>query len=278
VVEDEQHKDENITLGRWLKDARDSRGESLDQVSTVTRIGKSYLQAIEEDQLGRLPSPAYAKGFIRLYAKHLDLSEDEAISLLTGENVRVATAPLDNREELTGVVPGSDVAQGNLGRRLAIPGFLLALVLLFALFPFDRQGNKGAPSPPTGGSSKALSSTRPYSSAGIIPAPDIALQPGSGERVRGEEGGRAAVPAGIVLRLRAVQDGKLNMTIDGTVSQEYDLKGGDLIEWKAASQFVMELDNAASVEGELNGVLLKPFGEAGKSANLTIRADGVHRK
>jgi hypothetical protein len=81
---------------------------------------------------------------------------------------------------------------------------------------------------------------------------------------------------GIVLKLKVVQDSSLQMTIDGSVSQQYDLKAGDLIEWKGEKTFSLDLGNAAGVEGELNGVSLKSFGEAGKPAHLVIRANGVH--
>src|SRR5262245_1485124 len=69
-------------VGTWLKEARESRGESLNDISRVTRIGKHYLEAIEDGLPAKLPSSAYTRGFIRLYASHLGLSPDEALSIL----------------------------------------------------------------------------------------------------------------------------------------------------------------------------------------------------
>jgi hypothetical protein len=81
--------------------------------------------------------------------------------------------------------------------------------------------------------------------------------------------------AGIVLRLKAVSNGRLHITIDGSVSQEYDLVSGDMVEWKAEKMFLLDLENAGSVEGELDNTPLKSFGPAGKAAHLIIRQNGV---
>jgi len=83
---------------------------------------------------------------------------------------------------------------------------------------------------------------------------------------------------GIILRLKAVRDGRLHITIDGAVSQEYDLVAGDIVEWKAEKAFLLDVENAASVEGELNGVPLKPFGGQGQPAHMLISRDGVRKE
>ena len=82
-------------VGAWLKAAREMKGESLNDISLVTRIGKSYLEAIEDGLLAKLPSTAYTRGFIRLYAAHLGLSPDEAIQILDRDKAdRVAVMEL----------------------------------------------------------------------------------------------------------------------------------------------------------------------------------------
>jgi cytoskeleton protein RodZ len=158
--------------------------------------------------------------------------------------------------------------------RWGVPLFLLIVILVIALFP----GEKGEQRPPAPvASGKTATSLPPprqerHSSAAAAPAPP-ATQPAAAPESApaGDEAG-----PGIVLRLKVVQDGPLQMTIDGAVSQQYELKAGDLIEWKGERMFSLELGNAAGVEAELNGVPLKSFGEAGKAVRLVIRADGVH--
>ena len=50
------------------------------------------------------------------------------------------------------------------------------------------------------------------------------------------------------------------------------------MEWKAEKVFLLDIENAASVEGELNGVPLKPFGEQGQPAHMLISGDGARKE
>lgn len=61
------------TAGTTLRQTREAKKLSLEQVFQATRIRISYLQAIENDQLDQLPSRAQARGFIHLYANYLGL-------------------------------------------------------------------------------------------------------------------------------------------------------------------------------------------------------------
>ncbi len=85
----------------------------------------------------------------------------------------------------------------------------------------------------------------------------------------------AGTHGGIILRLKVNQDCWLNITIDNTVSQQYDLKAGDLIEWKGEKVFTLDIGNAGGIEGEFNGKPLKPFGEPGKTAHVMLKAQNT---
>jgi cytoskeletal protein RodZ len=61
------------SIGEQLKEARAQRGLTLEQVSQATHIRKHYLEALENDQREALPSAVQGRGFLRLYAGHLDL-------------------------------------------------------------------------------------------------------------------------------------------------------------------------------------------------------------
>ena len=67
-------------FGDKFKEAREKRGLSLDDVSNVTKIGSRMLQAIEEEHFDQLPGGVFNKGFIRAYAKHLGLNDQEAVT------------------------------------------------------------------------------------------------------------------------------------------------------------------------------------------------------
>jgi len=62
------------------------------------------------------------------------------------------------------------------------------------------------------------------------------------------------------------------------ITQHYDLKAGDLIEWKGEKGFAIDLENAGGVEAELNGKMLAPFGKKGVPAHVELGAEGEGQK
>ena len=74
-----------IRAGQKLRDERQSRGFSLSEVSGATKIRVKFLEAIEKGEYEKLPSPSYAYGFVRNYAKFLDLADEEILALFRRE-------------------------------------------------------------------------------------------------------------------------------------------------------------------------------------------------
>jgi cytoskeletal protein RodZ len=262
-------------VGLWLKEVREQRGETLDDVSKITRIGRSYLEAIEEGAAAKLPSQAYARGFIRLYATHLGLSPDEAVRLMQEQT---AAALQQDLPETISAVPrlqpkASPSTSGNY-RKFLFPviGMVALAAIIITLVGRNSQQSSSpesrtlpAPQPPAAPAPGTTGTAPPSGTTDATPAATIVPQ-GSGETPAEE---------GIILRLKAVSNGRLHVTIDGSISQEYDLVAGDLVEWKAEKMFLLDLDDAGSVEAELDGKPLAPLGETGKAAHLIIRQNGV---
>jgi len=68
------------TFGDKFRKAREKKDISLDDVSNVTKISSRMLQAIEQERFDQLPGGVFNKGFIRAYAKHLGLNDEEAVA------------------------------------------------------------------------------------------------------------------------------------------------------------------------------------------------------
>lgn len=83
-LDDKQALQRAALIGRELRSEREARGWSLDHVSMLTKIGVSALAAIEKGELHRLPGNreddwglnVYVKGFIRTYARCLNIKHD----------------------------------------------------------------------------------------------------------------------------------------------------------------------------------------------------------
>jgi hypothetical protein len=64
------------SIGRTLRKARTERGLELTDVERATKIRIKFLEAMEEDRWEALPAPAYARGFLDIYARHLGLDRE----------------------------------------------------------------------------------------------------------------------------------------------------------------------------------------------------------
>jgi cytoskeletal protein RodZ len=60
-------------LGKKFQEARLARGLTLDEAARLTKIRPSRLAEIEADDFSQFPSLAYAKGFLLIYGKFLDV-------------------------------------------------------------------------------------------------------------------------------------------------------------------------------------------------------------
>ncbi len=61
------------SLGQILKSTRERKRISLSYAAAQTRVKLQYLEMMERDDFSRMPAPAYAKGFIKMYAEFLGL-------------------------------------------------------------------------------------------------------------------------------------------------------------------------------------------------------------
>lgn len=78
--------------GNVLKAARESQGLSIHEVSSHLRLGPKQIQAIEQDDFDKLPQPSIVRGFIRNYAKLLNI--DVTPVLEAYQRIVPSTAPL----------------------------------------------------------------------------------------------------------------------------------------------------------------------------------------
>lgn len=68
------------TLGGLLKKARLSQGLDLREVAKEISIEVKYLESLEADDYYKLPSPTYARGFLKRYAEFLKLDFEKILA------------------------------------------------------------------------------------------------------------------------------------------------------------------------------------------------------
>ena len=73
------------TIGQQLKAEREEQRLTLEKVFEVTRIRIPYLQALEADDLSKMPSPVQARGYLRNYVEFLGLNYEQLLNEMRSE-------------------------------------------------------------------------------------------------------------------------------------------------------------------------------------------------
>lgn len=110
------------SVGSYLRELRERRGVSLDEIARVTRVGRPYLEALEAGDSAKLPAPVFTRGFIRAYCQAL------------GEPLEEALARYENRARETTDDARQPLPRDARGRGHVMVSFVLLVVLGAALF------------------------------------------------------------------------------------------------------------------------------------------------
>ena len=150
-------------LGRKFQEARKARNLSLEEAARLTRIRQSRLAEIEADDFSNFPSLAYAKGFLQIYGKflevdvspYLDAFETSGPFTVDGYSyLQDAPAPKAPR--------GHRSPRRTENARPSLVPFLIGIAILVAGFSFLRfisKLNQIAPHPTEAAASAAPSAT-----------------------------------------------------------------------------------------------------------------------
>jgi cytoskeletal protein RodZ len=122
-----------ITAGEVLKNKRELLKRSLERVSADTKIQKRFLGYIENNQFEYFDSEVFLTGFIKIYAKYLDLDTSKVLALYRRSNPNKTTRnPANKKEDLK--------PSKKLKKKAALEPKLIITILLgiflFAIFTY----------------------------------------------------------------------------------------------------------------------------------------------
>ena len=92
----------NVDFGTVLASARKSKNLTLDDIFEHLKIPLHVLKAIEANDLDALPAPTFTQGYIRAYAKHLEISEDNILEIYNRAVPHGTASDLKPRSNLPG--------------------------------------------------------------------------------------------------------------------------------------------------------------------------------
>lgn len=165
-----------LSVGAALREAREQQGLSIDDVYGRIKFAPRQIVALEADDFSAIPEGAFLRGFVRSYARMLQLDEQRLIAALPSGAPAIEALPAGVAVDVP-LPSESDGRKAVLLRNVAIAA---AVVLLgsgvWAVFGSHGSGEEGAL--PAGGEPVAVSAVAaaPEASAPVLAEP-VAVAP-----------------------------------------------------------------------------------------------------
>lgn len=275
------------TLGEQLKKEREKKGITLVEVARVTKIRKTYLQALEEGDFNA-QSPVFMKGFLKSYAEFLGLDSSD---ILTRYKSDIKTEDEHETEQ------GASASRRSSSKYLVLGIITLSLAIaIITLIIALKKRNIPAPSttiPPVtqvepAREEAAIKNTTTHpilstvheklfkdvtaikSTAPVKPAPTTVVAEKSTEKQEkmAEETAKASKAKTNgkkhTLNITAKGTAWLRIAVDDGASIEVLMKKGETIDLAAERKFAVVTGNAGEIDITLNGKSLGNLGESGK--------------
>ena len=281
-----------MSLGSDLKQSRESRRISLEEVSKRTKIPVKYLEAIEENRFDIFPSQTYAKGFIRAYAKVVGVDPMVLTRQFNAENQpqQIKIETMNAEAEL----------EKNLGWRPTLdrpPVFRAPDADASLDLEMVDNAEGTVLHEPSVMRRRALNVRRikwgKYFQTTLLVLATVVLVGGvfyGGKKLIGkikwsgpkteakDEGTKAMEPMKVVdkyqhLILKGLDKSWVQVSLDdGESSSEADLDQGEVKTYKAIKNFKLKLGNAGGVDVQFNGKPLGILGTTGQVVEIDLPA------
>ncbi|MBW2307954.1 MAG: helix-turn-helix domain-containing protein [Deltaproteobacteria bacterium] len=284
-------------LGEFLKEAREARGLSIEDISRITRINLSMLRALEDSDLEMLPAHVIARGFIRSYCKVVGISDYKALELYDGE-VEPPDAEMVDRLR---------IRDSDRSMKWVFIGVILVVIILgIVLFVYSGWNRDAG-----GKRSSSLSVSRKKTVSDTQPSGPVVVEPGefsgdtSPEWVQTpvlvppqenefETQGEGSPPSELhlpdisefkeekvkkgnkpehVLVLEAKEITWVQREIDDGPPRDVTLHPGDKIVMRARNRISLYIGNAGGVNLTFNGKPINNLGPSGNVVYITLPAE-----
>ena len=248
------------SFGAKLKQQREQRGISLDEISGSTKISTRMLHALEEDHFDQLPGGIFNKGFIRAYARVLGMDEDEVIA-----DYLAAITPPEKEPKLAVEEPLPDFRAPEVGNQAAsLPWEAFAVVLLVVGIGFAVWGYH----------SRARAKSR-TSAASHEPAQSLPVSAGIPIPIKPSQTvpAKSSAPA-LSLHINVRSDCWISIKADGHEVLRGTVTAPTEKSIPANKQIVVRAGDISVLDFEFNGKKLSPQGEEGEVKTLIFDAKG----
>lgn len=285
------------SLSENLKKEREKKGITLEEAAKVTKIRKTYLQALEDGDFS-VQSPVFMKGFLKSYAEFLGLNSTDIIRRYENEIMAVEEAEAES--EKPAVQSKGSKYLSFIVIILSLGAFLIiASIILFIRWhkvpvsppPVTEEKKEEQKVVETPASTPPVLTTTQEKPPSDLTSPAPVIKPASPPptvtaktpEVKPSVEAPAVKPIEAtgkpaekmaengkahVLSMTATGTAWLRITVDNGTATETVLKKGDTLELFAEREFVIVTGNAGEIELRLDG---KPMGALGESGKVVSR-------
>jgi cytoskeleton protein RodZ len=238
-------------FGERLKRERELREVSLEEITSATRIGPRFLEALENEDWEKLPGGVFNRGFVRSVARYLGLDEESFLAeydLAHGPIVQ--PSPTNNANHFSSRPKWVPFA--------AVLAFLALLAAVVA-GGFYAWRYYLAHRAPKNSASSSISVSAPVAPAAAttaaIPSSSATSEP---------------QPTPLDLYVSLSEASHLRVLADGKLLVDAELPAGANHHYPADEQFEVAASNSSAVLLELNGQAMPPLGSPGASGTITL--------
>ena len=242
-------------FGGKLRQARERRGISLRQIAASTKISAAALEALERNDISKLPGGIFSRAFVRSYAVEVGLDPDETVREFL-DRFNQETPP--TAESVAAAVPEQEREFEEQRRRagMIVKAALVSIPVLLLILYLALRGRGGTQAQAQGGEPAPLPSPAPVAAAPAVtePAPD----PGAGSGVKGQ----------VRLELHPSAECWVSLTVDGRNVFTRIMRAGERETHGVAREAVVEVGNAGAFAFSIDGREGKPLGTEGQVRTL----------
>jgi cytoskeletal protein RodZ len=263
-------------FGGKLRQARERRGVSLRQIAASTKISVAALEALERNDISKLPGGIFSRAFVRSYAVEVGLNPDETVreflERFHTEPAPSAAAAVPVPEEESSFESQQRMA-GVLLKLILISVPLIALILYFTL----RDRPDAAADTPSStvdettaeGTSSAPGAGAPPDATTPAPRPAPASQAAPAPKM-------PATPAGaMTLELHPTGPCWISLTVDGAQVTSRVMQPGEKEVHAVRDAAVLVVGDAGAFAFSVDGRPGRSLGEAGQTKTIRLTKDTV---
>ncbi len=259
-------------IGATLKEARNRQALSFEEIHAKIKIHPRVLQLLEEDKFDKLPSPLFAKSFLRSYADFLSVDADDLVRAYERGDKKPVEPPQDHIFMRTAderlAAPAISKKWFAVPAAIAIAVFAAVVLFIMVKTLWEAMPKPQWPKPSARAAKADRKATPPRADSEKKVSSDWLRSP--------EQGNFPSIPkkAPLELRIKAVDNVWMRVTSDGRVMFQSILKRGAAETWTARESIEIWSGNSSNMVLSLNGFNLGSPGK-GVVKKLQVTHRGV---